>query len=311
MSYSTYLPSYFKMSTQRNTRAGVNKGSTDNASPKVGRESLGNEDNVNLIRADLKELKKVLEKTVKTDDIQTIVTTIVQQLLSQNNEEREVIIEKKVEERCRELERKHEERVIDLQERIDSQNLDIHNLKEQLSECRKEMRGVHHKMKMSEKMAETAYIKSNYNEQYSRKTNIKIYGVQEVREENTQQVTCDVIKKTAGVELNTQDIIAVHRIPGAKSKQPRPIILKLRNTERKAQVMKKRSQVKRTGNGVRLADDVTAANTALIKTLNENADIDAAWYFNGTVYGQCGDQRIKFDILDDINAKIREKSRRS
>ena len=73
--------------------------------------------------------------------------------------------------------------------------------------------------------------------------------------------------------------------------------------------MRKRAQVKRSGTGIRLADDVTAANSALINKLNDHPNVDGAWYFNGSVYGQCGEKRLKFDIIDDINSKIRGKVR--
>ncbi|KAK3085334.1 hypothetical protein FSP39_001676 [Pinctada imbricata] len=171
------------------------------------------------------------------------------------------------------------------------------------------MRGMSSKLQQNSINVKQAITKSNYNEQYSRKTNVKIYGVSEKRGENTYEVTREVIQKNAGVAITPQNVIAVHRIPSAKPSQPRPILLKLRNSECKAEIMRKRSQVKKSGNGVRLVDDVTAANAKLIKRLSENENVESAWYFNGSVYGKCGDKRVKFDILDDINAKIRRKSK--
>ena len=49
-----------------------------------------------------------------------------------------------------------------------------------------------------------------------------------------------------------------------------------------------------------LKDGVTKANISLISDLNKDARISSALYFNGSVYGQHGNDRIKFDIFDDI-----------
>lgn len=277
--------------------------------PLQHRDSIDKSDTLNLIRSDLHDLKTRLDKTVKTDELTNIVTSIVERLLAVNNKERDLLIEKKVEERCAALEKRHAEKVAHLEEVIDGLNLDINNLREHISDCKKEMRGMNAKMQQNSRNVKQALTKSNYNEQYSRKTNIKIYGVSEKKDENTYEVTREVLQKNAGVSIIPQNVVAVHRIPNAKRTQPRPILLKLRNSECKAEIMRKRSQVKKSGNGVRLVDDVTAANAKLIKQLTENENVESAWYFNGSVYGKCGEQRVKFDILDDINVKIRRKSK--
>ena len=49
-----------------------------------------------------------------------------------------------------------------------------------------------------------------------------------------------------------------------------------------------------------LKDGVTKANISLISDLNKDARISSALYFNGLVYGQHGNDRIKFDIFDNI-----------
>ncbi|KAK3104199.1 hypothetical protein FSP39_025227 [Pinctada imbricata] len=290
----------------KNTRANPSK--TDAASPKSSKtkesEKTGLEENISIIKSDLKDMKETLVKTVKTEDVRVIVTEIVQQLLKENNKEIDKAIEKKVQEKCAELESKHKQTVNGLNEKIDGLALDVESLQEQLNECKKEMRGMHTKINENERHAAIAVSSSNYNEQYSRKTNIKIYGVKENQRENTNEVARENILKSAGVSVNEHDVVACHRIPGGRRDQPRPILLKLRNSECKAQVMRKRAQVKRSGTGIRLADDVTAANSALINKLHDHPDIDSAWYFNGSVYGQCGETCLKFDIIDDINSKI-------
>ncbi|KAH3845230.1 hypothetical protein DPMN_087505 [Dreissena polymorpha] len=58
-------------------------------------------------------------------------------------------------------------------------------------------------------------------------------------------------------------------------------------------------------NGYRLVDDVTKPTQGLINRLLLHPNIDSAWYSNGAVYGKTvADERIKFDIYDNVNDAI-------
>lgn len=156
-------------------------------------------------------------------------------------------------------------------------------------------------------IAKDAQTRSNYNEQYSRKTNIKIYGVkEEERNENSTEVAINILHKVAQVELKQEEIIAAHRIPG-RTDRAKPILVKVKNSAIKARMMKKRSVIKKSGSGVRVADDVTLLNSKLLERLNEHRLIDQAWYFNGNIYAKPrdSDTRVLFDIHDDIERKLR------
>ncbi|XP_062588307.1 histone-lysine N-methyltransferase set-17-like, partial [Saccostrea cucullata] len=78
----------------------------------------------------------------------------------------------------------------------------------------------------------------------------------------------------------------------------------MKNNDKKAHIMRHRSEVKDAPGNVRLGDDVTKENSELIARLLDNEGITSAWYFNGSVYAKVKDKRVKFDILDDIDHKI-------
>ena len=74
--------------------------------------------------------------------------------------------------------------------------------------------------------------------------------------------------------------------------------------------MRKRSTIKQNANGRHwLTGDVTKLSALLIKRLKEHPDIDNAWYFNGCVYGEKDRSRMKFDLLDEIEDKIRNRGK--
>ena len=92
-------------------------------------------------------------------------------------------------------------------------------------------------------------MKSNYNEQYSRKNNVKILNIQENRDENEDSITksvTSILKTHAGVDLLLTDIVAIHRIPTKKG-QTRPVLIKLRNNTAKSTIMRKMAPMKNGG----------------------------------------------------------------
>jgi hypothetical protein len=120
------------------------------------------------------------------------------------------------------------------------------------------------KMKEVSDLATFSAVKDNYNEQYSRKNNIKIYGIQETKDENIVEVINSTLKKKGSIEIDPGDIEAVHRIPGSRPNAPTLILMKMRNNEKKANIMRHRSAVKNSPGKVRLGDEVTKENRDLI-----------------------------------------------
>ncbi|KAK3084591.1 hypothetical protein FSP39_015997 [Pinctada imbricata] len=132
--------------------------------------------------------------------------------------------------------------------------------------------------------------------------------------EDTQTEVIDMMKSEADTTVKPEEIVAIHRIPGKRVDQPRPILMKLKNSEVKSRIIRLRSVFKDARKGIRLADDVTMENTRLNERLNGHEMIESSWYFNGNVFGKvCGSGRkVKFQINDyDIEEKIKKsKSRR-
>jgi hypothetical protein len=259
-----------------------------------------------LIQKDLADLKKDLKKTIKEDNLESLVSTIVRKILEQNNKE----IKEESDKKFQELEKRHKVKIEKLEKGMEILEQRAEALAEKIVTNNKEMREIKQILQRTEYISKEALRLGNLNEQYSRKHNFKIIGVHEADRENTWKVVQDVLKTNAKVNLEDREIVAAHRIPGVKGK-PRPIIVKVLNPNIKTRVMKKRSDVKRNGKGLKLVDDVTKKNSELITTLLNHEHIDSAWYFNGSVFAKLkgNDRRVKFDIFDDIDNKIRLSSK--
>ena len=215
-------------------------------------------------------------------------------------------MEKKIEEL---IDEKIKEKTKKLEDKVELLEFDNKNLTDRLTQAETNLESQKDRISELEKVAVASAQRSNYNEQYSRKNNIKILNVPEdaLETEGTlTEVVCTTLLSKGNVDLDPQDIVAIHRIPG-KPDSPKPMLLKLKNNSVKTAVMKQRQAMKAAG--YRLVDDVTKLNTGLIGRLMKHTRIDSAWYFNGAVYGKTIEgRRHKFDIYCNINSVIRKRT---
>jgi predicted RNase H-like nuclease (RuvC/YqgF family) len=258
------------------------------------------------IQKDIKEVKCELKKTVKDDRIEVLVTAIVKNLLIENNKERDSIVKEKLDQKCEEIKKDYQDRIDKLKSDVEKLEERAVTLTEKLVESNTEIRNLQQKLQTTERTSKEAHRLSNQNEQYSRKNNFKIMGVAESEKERTAQIVKTFLKQNAGVEIDENEIVAAHRIPGGRGK-PRPIIVKVIHNETKSMIMRKRSAVKQTGKG-KLVDDVTKPNIELISALTEYEQVESAWFFNGSVFAKMNNnpRKVKFDITDDLRTKIQK-----
>ncbi|CAC5379925.1 unnamed protein product [Mytilus coruscus] len=109
-------------------------------------------------------------------------------------------------------------------------------------------------------IAKVTNISSNYNEQYSRKNNIKVYNFPWKRQQDLRQEFIQMVKSDLIITLHDRDIVAIHRLPAQR--EPRPLIVRCFNTDVKRSIMRKRKELRKK---VKFVDDVTTRNMALIK----------------------------------------------
>ncbi|MES9881224.1 MAG: hypothetical protein ABW185_10125 [Sedimenticola sp.] len=239
---------------------------------------------------DIKSIREDLQTILKKTEMEQLIHDTIHTAISELNENIELTIIMKVEEKTKDLQNKIQS--------LESENLclkkDVTTLKNQLASETK-------RLTVCETRSMTALSKSNYNEQYSRKTNIKIMDIQEKPNETEGDLVKSVSElcQKQGVTLQQSKIVAIHRIP-SKPNQTRPVLIKLANGNEKTKIMKQRSIFKTSGN--RLVDDVTKLNSELISRLLAHNRIEQAWYYNGAVYGKSiAGKRHRFDLFDRID----------
>ena len=245
---------------------------------------------LDVLTADLKETKESVKNLMTKDDIESFIHITINKVLEGMNAKIKSMVEE-------EVNTKVTDKLTEINDRLDSVVFDNSNMQDRLEKVEK-------KLKKEKERTKKALEQSNYNEQFSRKNNVKIMGVEIIEDEDEANLTEEVlkiIKERTKVEIKLSEIVAIHRIPSKRN--PNPVLMKLKNNNVKTKLMKHRKTMKEHGH--KLVDDVTKKNTELISRLLAHEKIDSAWFFNGFIYGKTSEgKRYRFDLYTDIDAVI-------
>ena len=141
---------------------------------------------------------------------------------------------------------------------------------------------------------------SDANEQYGRRENVRIFGVEEQTGEDVYQQVVDVVKGT-GAEVIKSDIIVCHRLP-ARGQSGKPIIVKFVRRETKLALMKKKSCLRhQSGRPSYINDNITQLRARLLKSLKEKPDVKAANMINEKIIVyQTNNDKVVFHTLHNL-----------
>ena len=86
----------------------------------------------------------------------------------------------------------------------------------------------------------------NRQEQYSRQNYIRIHGITEGNEENTDDLALKFFKEKLDIELTQRDLDRTHRISknDKKNNRPRPVIVKFIRYNDRKKIFSKKKQLK-------------------------------------------------------------------
>ena len=166
-----------------------------------------------------------------------------------------------------------EERVVTLEHKCLSLQEDLEKQKEKSREYITS--DFHNKILLETKALAVA------NEQHSRKSNIRIFGLKEESNEDCVKVVLQLLNNKLKVNLQEDDIDVAHRV-GRKSQKPRAMIVKFMRRKHRFVVMRKRKTLK--GSGTTIADDLARGIHQLYNRVRDHVDVTDAWTWDGKVY---------------------------
>jgi hypothetical protein len=145
------------------------------------------------------------------------------------------------------------ERTGKLQDQLDSLMIENENIRERIRAKDKIIESLEERVQDNTNRSIEALKLANYNEQYSRKHNIRMVNFPEKKGEILRDEFVNLVKTELKVEIQPSDVQAIHRIPGKDGFQ-KPVIMKVRNTDVKRQIMR---QKKNLTKDVKFHDDFT------------------------------------------------------
>jgi hypothetical protein len=104
----------------------------------------------------------------------------------------------------------------------------------------------------------------NWNEQYSRKKNVKIYNMPENRGEKLPVSLINQLKEKLSINIDRSDIVAMHRKPGRPA-APRPILVKFLRMESKIALLRRKGISELLQ--LKIGDDITKQNQGLLNRI--------------------------------------------
>ena len=171
---------------------------------------------------DIHQTKDDLKNLMSKEETKTFITSTVDKITHEMKIQLEAKFTEKVETEIvnDKINDKIDERLAQVDSRLDLLTYENVKLWEEVDELKKQAID-------NETIAKAAMQKANMNEQYSRKNNIKIMGVPENGDETEERLMENInyiLESKAGISLNKNSIMAIHRIPG-KSGMPKPVLL--------------------------------------------------------------------------------------
>ena len=169
-----------------------------------------------------------------------------------------------------------------LESRFDELKTENTGLKDELKLVKTQVENNTTKMAKLETKLQEVQGHSIASEQYSKKKNVRIFGLHEDAGENCVTKVFDLVTKKLGRKLNDEDIEVAHRLP-AKTK-PWPIIVQFRSRDLKIDIMKRRRVLK--GSGIVIADDLCNGLVNTFNRLKQHPDCRKAWSWDGQLFAE-------------------------
>ena len=153
-----------------------------------------------------------------------------------------------------------------------------------------------------------SHIEVNDLEQYSRKTCIRIQGLNIPQNTDTTDEVLLTFKEHLNITLTKHDIEAAHPLSNSRADKPAPIIVKLVRISDKENIMYKRRKLK--DSGITLFEDMTRKNQLLLNRVRRDERVNNAWFYKGAVWCTINDRdfnrKLRVNLYQDIEDALIE-----
>ncbi|CAG2235036.1 unnamed protein product [Mytilus edulis] len=199
------------------------------------------------IENELDEIKQSLKNMRKKADCTEIVTEIFKSLSENLKKQIKKEIMSEVKSEVEKLKNNYDSKISHLHDKLNTIEFENGNLLEKNASLHSDLRKMREVVDENNKKATESVRLGNWNEQYSRKKNVKIYHLPENRNDHE-------------------------------------VLIKFLRMDTKISLLRKKKAINEALK-VRIGDDITKLNQGLLNRLYQHDNIISSWYFNGHVYG--------------------------
>ena len=224
--------------------------------------------------SDTNNISSLLKKLLQADEFKKILQKCVSDIVSS------AIIEVKD---------KLAKHIREAECRIDQQDSAIFNLQTNLDNKEAEVRELREKFTTMDDTITTMQRNIDDLQQYSRRNSIRLHGITEGTNEDTDDLVINAITTQLKCTLTKDDIDRSHRTGKAreadpeskKPPKPRPILIKFCSYRKKAEIMKLKRNLKNSG--ISVNEDLTRRNHSLLIAASKSPKVEAAWSSDGRI----------------------------
>lgn len=119
-------------------------------------------------------------------------------------------------------------------------------------------------------------------EQYTRRCNLRIYGIRESQAENTDNLVLDLVKNKLNVQLTLNDIDRSHRVGKPQINRNRAIIVKFCSYRDKQLIFSNKKMLK--GSGIIIREDMTHIRQNIVTEAIKMFGIAKIWTRDGKIF---------------------------
>ena len=248
-----------------------------------------------------KEFRKMITEEILTSKLETLK----QDLKTHLHKELE-----KVYDRIKDLERnqlKHEQEITDLKNKVSDLETDRDNVKTKYDQLKQSHDKLDARVGEMEKLAKVNAKNVNEVEQYTRRNNIRIYGIDDRNKnesaEDTITLVLKFLKSKLDVDLERWDIDIAHRMGRFSTAGNRILICRFVSRLHRNIVISKRRVLK--GSQFIIREDLTNKNAKLLENASAVSNVKSAWTDQGKVLVELDTgKKMQVTLLTDLSGPL-------
>jgi len=208
------------------------------------------------------EFQNKFEKLVTKSDLEKVVDRVKREITTEMTEKMD----------------KLESRIFELEIKNDDLYKENENLREQIQGSREYIEDVDYGVHMALK-------KTNDLEQYTRKSSVRIFGLEDEKNEEiaiTIAKVNNLLNDKLHMDTKESDINIAHRLGPYTNKKCRPVIVRFMSRQHKIETIKKRKALAKSRYVIK--EDLTKENENLVYELQNSDNVEAAWSNEGKIF---------------------------